>query len=121
MIVLERLNSNPQMKQSYISQLLKQLTNMTVLLFPSNVPEYCVVRFPIQSAIGVQVIKSLPLEETVYEISNAGQLYWFAGLVNGTLDGVEQNTLATAHTAHMIIPFEIGINDSNIFYVAIGF
>ena len=35
---------------------------LTVLLFPSNVPEYCVVRFPIQSAIGVQVIKSLPLE-----------------------------------------------------------
>ena len=32
------------------------------------------------------------MKETVYEISNAGQLYWFAGLVNGTLDGVEQNT-----------------------------
>lgn len=38
------------------------------------------------------------LNETTgnYEISNAGQLYWFAGLVNGTLDGVEQNTLANA-------------------------
>lgn len=35
-------------------------------------------------------------KEAVYEISNAGQLYWFAGLVNGTLDGVEQNTLANA-------------------------
>ena len=35
-------------------------------------------------------------KETVYEISNAGQLYWFAGLVNGTLDGVKQNTLANA-------------------------
>ena len=35
-------------------------------------------------------------KDTVYEISNAGQLYWFAGLVNGTLDGVEQNTLANA-------------------------
>ena len=34
--------------------------------------------------------------DAVYEISNAGQLYWFAGLVNGTLDGVEQNTLANA-------------------------
>ena len=32
MIVLERLNSNPQMKQSYISQLLKQLTNMTLTM-----------------------------------------------------------------------------------------
>lgn len=36
------------------------------------------------------------MKDTVYEISNAGQLYWFAGLVNGTLDGVEQNTLANA-------------------------
>ncbi len=35
-------------------------------------------------------------KDAVYEISNAGQLYWFAGLVNGTLDGVEQNTLANA-------------------------
>ena len=35
-------------------------------------------------------------KDTVYEISNAGQLYWFAGLVNGTLDGVEQNKLANA-------------------------
>ena len=31
-----------------------------------------------------------------YEIGNAGQLYWFAGLVNGTLDGVKQNKLANA-------------------------
>lgn len=35
-------------------------------------------------------------KDEVYEIRNAGQLYWFAGLVNGTLDGVEQNTLANA-------------------------
>ena len=33
-------------------------------------------------------------KDTVYVISNAGQLYWFAGLVNGTLDGVKQNTFA---------------------------
>ena len=33
----------------------------------------------------------------VYEITNAGQLFWFAGLVNGTLtDGTEQNTSASA-------------------------
>ena len=31
-----------------------------------------------------------------YEISNAGQLYWFAGLVNGTFDDVAQNTSANA-------------------------
>ena len=35
-------------------------------------------------------------EDAVYEIGNAGQLYWFAGLVNGTLSGVEQNTSANA-------------------------
>ena len=35
-------------------------------------------------------------EDAVYEISNAGQLYWFAGLVNGTLSGVTQNTSANA-------------------------
>ena len=35
-------------------------------------------------------------KDAVYEISNAGQLYWFAGLVNGTLSGVTQNTSASA-------------------------
>ena len=35
-------------------------------------------------------------KDDVYEIGNAGQLFWFAGLVNGTLDGVEQNTSANA-------------------------
>ena len=34
--------------------------------------------------------------DDVYEIDNAGKLYWFAGLVNGTLDGVAQNTAAHA-------------------------
>ncbi|MGN0574945.1 MAG: GLUG motif-containing protein [Ruminococcus sp.] len=37
------------------------------------------------------------LKNGVYEISNAGQLYWFAGLVNGTLtDGTSQNKSANA-------------------------
>ena len=35
-------------------------------------------------------------KDEVYEISNAGQLYWFAGLVNGTLSGVTQNASANA-------------------------
>ena len=35
-------------------------------------------------------------KDEVYEIRNAGQLYWFAGLVNGTLSGVTQNTSANA-------------------------
>ena len=35
-------------------------------------------------------------KDAVYEVSNAGQLFWFAGLVNGTLSGVTQNTSANA-------------------------
>ena len=46
-------------------------------------------------------------KDTVYEISNAGQLYWFAGLVNGTLDGVEQNALANA-----ILTANITVNEN---------
>ena len=34
--------------------------------------------------------------DNVYEIGNAGQLYWFAGLVNGTLTDVTQDTSASA-------------------------
>ena len=34
--------------------------------------------------------------DNAYEIGNAGQLFWFAGLVNGTLDGVAQNKAANA-------------------------
>lgn len=47
------------------------------------------------------------MKENVYEISNAGQLYWFAGLVNGTLDGVKQNTLANA-----ILTTNITVNEN---------
>ena len=47
------------------------------------------------------------MKETVYEISNAGQLYWFAGLVNGTLDGVKQNRLANA-----ILTANITVNEN---------
>lgn len=38
-----------------------------------------------------------------YEICNAGQLFWFAGLVNGTLDDVAQNTSANAILTSNII------------------
>lgn len=46
-------------------------------------------------------------KDTVYEISNAGQLFWFAGLINGTLDGVEQNTSANA-----ILTANITVNEN---------
>ena len=42
-------------------------------------------------------------KDAVYEISNAGQLYWFAGLVNGTLSGEAQNTSANAVLAADIV------------------
>ena len=39
-----------------------------------------------------------------YEISNTGQLYWFAGLVNGTLENVTQNRSANAViTANIVV------------------
>ena len=42
--------------------------------------------------------------DEVYEIGNAGQLYWFAGLVNGTLtDGTAQNLGANAVLTQNII------------------
>ena len=46
-------------------------------------------------------------KDAVYEISNAGQLYWFAGLVNGTLDGVKQNTSGNA-----ILTANITVNEN---------
>lgn len=46
-------------------------------------------------------------KDDVYEIGNAGQLFWFAGLVNGTLDGIEQNTLANA-----ILTANITVNEN---------
>ena len=35
-------------------------------------------------------------ESTPYLISTVGELYWFAGLVNGTLEGINQNKNACA-------------------------
>ncbi|MGN1132466.1 MAG: GLUG motif-containing protein, partial [Ruminococcus sp.] len=46
--------------------------------------------------------------QNYYEISNAGQLYWFAGLVNGTLSGVDQNISANA-----VLTADITVNKGN--------
>ena len=46
--------------------------------------------------------------DEVYEISNAGQLYWFAGLVNGTLSGVEKNISANA-----VLTADIVVNEKS--------
>lgn len=40
--------------------------------------------------------KEPAVENGKYQIGTAGELYWFAGLVNGTLEGVTQNTSANA-------------------------
>ena len=46
-------------------------------------------------------------KDAVYEISNAGQLYWFAGLVNGTLSGVAQNK-----SANVVLTADIVVNEN---------
>lgn len=53
-----------------------------------------------------------PNAEATYEIGNAGQLYWFAGLVNGTLEGVEQDRAANAVlTADIVLNKQV-LNDA---------
>ena len=47
-------------------------------------------------------------KDNVYEISNVGQLYWFAGLVNGTLSGVDKNISANA-----VLTADITVNKGN--------
>ncbi len=49
--------------------------------------------------------------DQVYEIANAGQLYWFAKLVNGTLNGVLQNQKANAILTENIVINENVLKD----------
>ena len=49
------------------------------------------------------------------EIDNAGKLYWFAGLVNGTLDGVTQNT-----AAHAKLTADLQLDGKNHTWASIG-
>ena len=54
-----------------------------------------------------------PDEAGTYQIKNAGQLYWFAGLVNGTLtDGTPQNTAANAVLTEDIVLNEKVLKDN---------
>ena len=53
--------------------------------------------------------------DDVYEIDNAGKLYWFAGLVNGTLDGVTQNT-----AAHAKLTADLQLDGKNHTWASIG-
>ena len=55
------------------------------------------------------------INDEVYEISNAGQLYWCAGLVNGTLSGVTQNTSANAVlTADIVVNKNVLKSDGTV-------
>ena len=54
-------------------------------------------------------------KDAVYEISTAGQLYWFAGLVNGTLSGVAQNKSANAVlTADIVVNANVLKSDGTL-------
>ena len=54
-------------------------------------------------------------KDAVYEISNAGQLYWFAGLVNGTLSGKTQNASANAVlTADIVVNKNVLKSDGTV-------
>ena len=54
-------------------------------------------------------------KDEVYEISNAGQLYWFAGLVNGTLSGETQNASANAVlTADIVVNKNVLKSDGTV-------
>ena len=49
-------------------------------------------------------------ENSPYEISNAEELYWFAALVNGELEGVSQNTSANA-----VLTADITVNNDVLY------
>ena len=55
-----------------------------------------------------KIMTSEPAQKDgIYQISNRAELYWFAGLVNGTLSGVEQNLAANA-----VLTRDIVINEN---------
>ena len=45
--------------------------------------------------------------DEVYEISSVTDLYWYAGLINGTLEGVERNSSANA-----VLTTDITVNEN---------
>ncbi|MGN0554452.1 MAG: hypothetical protein ACI4LI_00985, partial [Candidatus Fimenecus sp.] len=56
------------------------------------------------------------LTDGIYQIKNAGNLYWFSALVNGTLtDGTEQNTSADAVLVNDIIVNTSIMNEDGVF------
>lgn len=56
----------------------------------------CLGLLPVTALAIDQAPSGSGTEESPYQISTADKLFWFASLVNGTLEGVEQNTAACA-------------------------
>ena len=56
----------------------------------------CLGLLPVTALAIDQAPSGSGTEESPYQISTADELFWFASLVNGTLEGVEQNTAACA-------------------------
>ena len=71
--------------------------------------------FKICSRCGNRVYQPATLNaDAQYEIGNAGQLYWFAAMVNGTLAGVTQNVSANA-----ILTADITVNKNLLASISI--
>lgn len=56
----------------------------------------CLGLLPVTALAIYQAPSGSGTKESPYQISTADELFWFASLVNGTLEGVEQNTAACA-------------------------
>ena len=63
-----------------------------------------------QSTINPSKPSGVGSENSPYEISNAEELYWFAALVNGELEGVSQNTSANA-----VLTADITVNNDVLY------
>lgn len=64
---------------------------------------------------GMVILAEPNRTEGVYQISNIAELYWFAALVNGTLEGVLQNTEADAVlTADIVINEQVLTADGEL-------
>lgn len=63
--------------------------------------------------VSAEIVPQEPSTENgVYQIGAAAELYWFAKLVNGTLDGVDRNLAANAElTANITV--NSGVLDAN--------
>lgn len=64
---------------------------------------------------GIVILAEPDQTEGVYQISNIAELYWFAALVNGTLESVPQNTEADAVlTADIVINEQVLTTDGEL-------